>query len=267
MNMRELMRSYMPENRKDHPSSQFNIVGDIAILSIPTEICEYKKDIAEAIISEHKYIKTVLNKASKVKGDKRIASFEILAGNDTVTIHREFGFLYKLDVTEVFFNGRLGYERNRVALKTKPGERVFIPFCGIGPFVVPLLARGTNVVGLEKNRNACLWLAENLKLNNVTENATIINGDAFSAVKMMKQLFDRIVIPTPYGMDKILDSIGTLVKKGGMIHFYTFKKRYQIETLIERYENMGYIVESHRRCGNVAPGVSRWVFDLIKSKT
>jgi len=34
--------------------------------------------------------------------------------------------------------------------------------------------------------------------------------------------------------------------------------------LIEKYRKMGLKVEFYRRTGNVAPGVSRWVFDLIK---
>jgi tRNA (guanine37-N1)-methyltransferase len=53
-----------------------------------------------------------------------------------------------------------------------------------------------------------------------------------------------------------------MVKKGGMVHFYTFKKRHQIEGLIEKYESLGLDVELFRKCGNVAPGVSRWAFDL-----
>jgi tRNA (guanine37-N1)-methyltransferase len=76
--------------------------------------------------------------------------------------------------------------------------------------------------------------------------------------------FDRIIVPTPYGLDHILETISPLAKRGGMIHFYTFKKRYQIEGLTEKYENMNFYVEFYRKCGNVAPGVSRWVFDLVK---
>jgi tRNA (guanine37-N1)-methyltransferase len=76
--------------------------------------------------------------------------------------------------------------------------------------------------------------------------------------------FDRAIVPTPYGMDHFLERISKLVKKGGYIHFYTFKAESQIPKLIEDYEIMGLEVELYRRTGNVAPGISRWVFDLIK---
>ena len=76
--------------------------------------------------------------------------------------------------------------------------------------------------------------------------------------------FDRVIIPTPYGQDHILDMVSPLIKRGGMIYFYTFKKRLQIGGLIEKFRNMDLDVEYYRRCGNVAPGVSRWVFDLMR---
>jgi len=82
---------------------------------------------------------------------------------------------------------------------------------------------------------------------------------------MLKQNFDRAIVPTPYGMDSILEIVMRKVKKRGRIHFYTFKKHEQIEGLQNSYEEMGLEVELFRRCGNVAPGVSRWAFDMTKS--
>jgi tRNA (guanine37-N1)-methyltransferase len=98
-----------------------------------------------------------------------VAEYEHLAGEGTVTMHREFGFVYRLDVTRVFFNSHLGYERRRVASQVKSGEKVLVPFAGVGPFVVPLAARGAWVLALEKNREACSWLAENAKVNGLCE--------------------------------------------------------------------------------------------------
>lgn len=49
-----------------------------------------------------------------------------------------------------------------------------------------------------------------------------------------------------------------------MVHFYTFKKNQQIEGLLKKYEDMGFEIGLFRRRGNVAPGVSRWAFDLVK---
>lgn len=264
MNLKEQLKGSLSEEKLNLLSNHFHTIGDIAIISIPSELEGFKKDIAKAIISRQRNIRTVLNKISKLEGAKRVASFEVLAGDGTVTMHREFGFIYRLDVAKVFFNSHLSYERNRIASKVQPGEKVLVPFCGVGPFVIPLAAKGAVVLALESNKDACRWLAENIELNRVEDNVVVIRGDAFTASRMLKMQFDRIVIPTPYGMDHIFEVIVPSVKKGGAVHFYTFKKQYQIDGLVEGYKEMGLQTELFRRCGNVAPGVSRWAFDLVK---
>jgi len=264
MRLRDELCGIVPDEKRDLVPSHFSLVGDVAVLSIPPELEGIKKEIGEAIISNHGYIKTVLNKASKLEGEKRVASFEVLAGGGTVTNHREFGFVYRFDVARVFFNARLGRERRRVASKARAGERVIVPFSGVGPFAIPIAAVGARVLALEISPEACSWLAENARLNLVEGKVDTVNCDAFALCSVLKQKFDRAVVPTPYGKDEILDAISPILKPGGAIHFYTFKRRHQIEDIIREFEDWGLEVEFHRRCGNVAPGVSRWVFDLVK---
>jgi tRNA (guanine37-N1)-methyltransferase len=258
------MKEIIPAPLLPHLSNRFEIIGEVAVVSLPQELDDYKEDIARQIISKQRNIRTVLNKVSKLAGDKRIAEFEILWGDNTETVHREYGYIYKLDVKEVFFNGRLSFERRRIASMVSPSEQVLVPFCGVGPFAVPAAASGARVIAIEKNPNACRWLAENIRINGVNDNISVIKGDAVNITKMLNCTFDRVIVPTPYGMDYFLKDISRLVKKGSMVHFFTFKKQYQIEGLVKEYQNMGFEVSFYRRCGNVAPGVSRWVFDLVK---
>lgn len=264
MSLKDDLQGIIPEEKLALMPGHFNVIGEIAIISLPAGMDDYKESIARAITSRHKGIRTVLNKASRVHGRCRVAGFEMLAGESTITTHREFGFIYRMDVAQVFFNSRLSFERRRVALKSRAGEKVLVPFSGVGPFAVPIASAGARVVALEMSPEACRWLSENAMLNRVSDRICIINGDALDAARMLRSQFDRAVIPAPYGMDHALESISPLVRPGGMIHFYTFKKRHQIEGLIEKYEDMGFQVELCRRCGNVAPAVCRWVFDLLK---
>jgi tRNA (guanine37-N1)-methyltransferase len=99
----------------------------------------------------------------------------------------------------------------------------------------------------------------------VDERIAVINGDAFRMAELLKTDFDRVVVPTPYGMDQIIRAASQMTRVGGWLHIYTFKKRHQIEELQKSYEDLGLEVMQCRRCGNVAPGVSRWVFDMVKS--
>ena len=150
--------------------------------------------------------------------------------------------------------------------QVRSGERVLVPFCGVGPFVIPAAAQGAHVVAIEKNEGAFPWLLENISLNKVGRNITAFKGDAFDTSLLAHDDFDRAIIPTPYGMDEILDVIAPRVQSGGMIHFYTFKKRHQIPNLVEEFKRRDLFPIFYRSCGNVAPNVSRWVFDLKKGQ-
>jgi tRNA (guanine37-N1)-methyltransferase len=266
MRLKEKLQGLVPEECLSRLSDRFHVIGNIAILSLAPELEPYKKVIAGTVFGSGKHINTVLNKTSKLQGDRRVAGFELLAGSgNTITTHKEFGFLYCLDVATVFWSSHLGYERMRVAAAVEAGEDVLLPFSGVGPFAIPLAARGARVFALEKSREACLYLAENAKRNRVARMITIINADAFRIAEMLRKDFDRAVIPAPYGADNILETVLPLVKSRGCLHFYTFKKRHQIEPLKKSYGDLGLEVKLCRSCGNVAPGVSRWVFDLAKS--
>ncbi len=264
MKLRDLLAGTIPGDALSHLSNHFEVIGDIAILALHPGLEPYKKAVAAAILANRRNIYTVLNKTKMVSGGDRTATYEILAGNTTVALHREFGFEYRLDVTRSFFNTHLAYERIRVADQVEPGENVLVPFCGVGPFAIPAAARGARVIAVEKNHDAFLWLNENVSLNGVREVITAIEGDAFDPSILPRTRFDRIIIPTPYGMDAILDILSPLVAPGGMIHLYTFRSREEIPALLDEYERKRFSVTFSRSCGNVAPGISRWVFDLGK---
>ncbi|MDO8873942.1 MAG: RsmD family RNA methyltransferase [Methanoregula sp.] len=265
MGLKAQLRGIIPDQALCSISDHFDVIGDIAVISIPQELSDYKQHIAQEIISRRRNIYTVLNKVAKVSGEERTAKYEILAGDTTVTLHHEFGFAYRLDVSRVFFNTRLSCERMRVIDQTECGERVLVPFCGVGPFAIPAAAKGAQVVAVEQNPDAYFWLEENVSLNKVRKNIITIHGDAFDTGLLPHRQFDRVIIPAPYGMDGILDILSPLAVRGGMIHFYTFKTRNEIPALIEEYAQKGFDLTYYNSCGNVAPGVSRWVFDLVYS--
>ena len=308
--LRDAMRGIVEEPLLNLVPKRFDYVGDVAVISIPSELEAYREAIVSKILSMRGNTRAVLNKISKLEGERRVAHFELLSGESAETFHRENGYVYRMDVRKVFFNPRLYWERARIASKVLPGEYVLIPFAGVGPFVLPSAGKGAMVSAIEINPDACACLKENIRLNRLEGQVTVIQGDAecvlhhpgylnrhqgslkpdneigntvetegtiFSRIpacsepeeaagfQVPKDGFDRAIVPTPYGMEHFLGEVSGLIKKGGYIHFYTFKTENQIPELIEEYEKMGLEVELYRRTGNVAPGVSRWVFDLIKN--
>jgi tRNA (guanine37-N1)-methyltransferase len=269
VSLQDAMRGIIEEPLLHLVPKSFDYVGDVAVISISPELAAYKGAIASKLLSMRGNTRAVLNKRSKLEGEHRVADFELLLGESTETLHRENGYTYKLDVKKVFFNPRLYSERGRIASKITHGEYIIIPFAGVGPFVLPAAGKGAKVYAIEINPDACTCLRENIRINRLERKVTVIRGD-FEHLMQTKDLkfpengFDRAIVPTPYGMDDSLIRVSKLVRKGGYIHFYTFKAESQIPDLVNEYEKMELEVEFYRRRGNVAPGISRWVFDLIK---
>jgi tRNA (guanine37-N1)-methyltransferase len=100
MRLKQKLQDVLPKEQLGHVSNRIHVIGDVAILSLPAEVEGNKEDIAEAVISQSKDIRIVINKITKLEGDCRVASFEVLSGiGGTVTNHKEYGFTYRLDVT------------------------------------------------------------------------------------------------------------------------------------------------------------------------
>lgn len=266
MGLKDQLAGSIPADLLPYLSDHFEVIGNIAVLFIPRELGGYKTLIAEAVVSKRKNIATVLNKTGKVAGDSRTARYEVLLGETTVTVHREFGFSYRIDVGSSFFSARMASERKRVTDMVKPGERVYVPFAGVGPFAIPAAARGADVRAVEKNPGAFRWLAENVARNHVGKNCQIVPGDALDRDHMPRKEFDRLIIPAPYGMDRALDLLLPCLAGGGMVHFYTFRPQEQIAGLVAAYEEKGFTVRYSSPCGNVAPGINRWVFDITLAR-
>ncbi|HEY9207059.1 MAG TPA: class I SAM-dependent methyltransferase family protein [Candidatus Methanoperedens sp.] len=239
----------------------FEVIGDIAVINILDSLNDEKYIIANTLVSYRKDVRSVLRKISKLGGSKRIGEFELLIGNSTETVHRENGCVFQVDIAKTYFSGKLAYERARIADSVRDGEEVLVLFAGAGPFLIPIKKKSNiSITGLDNNPAACQYLRKNVLINNI--DAHIILGDADSMCTLFKRSFDRIVMPAPYGQDYFLNLARPILKRNGMIHFYTFKKDFELAHFIKLLEEKGWHINFYRKCGGVAPRVNRYVFDL-----
>lgn len=263
MYLRSLLRGKLPEEKLCLVPRGFEVIGDIAIINIPSFLEDEKYLIAETIVSHRKDINVVLRKTKKIHGNHRVGGFELLIGNRTSTYHKENNCIFYVDITKTYFSSRMGYEHNRIAQKAVDGEHVLVLFCGVGTFLIPIKKnKNVSIVGLDNNPLACKYLRKNLELNNV--HAEVILGDA-NFINMFKKSFDRIVMPTPYGKDHFLMLAQYVLKPEGMVHFYTFKKDAELLYFKRLLEKKGWDILFYRECGSIAPRVKRYVFELKKS--
>ncbi|HII61532.1 tRNA (guanine(37)-N1)/4-demethylwyosine(37)-methyltransferase Taw22 [Pyrococcus horikoshii] len=200
---------------------RLDIVGDIAIISIPDELMPRKGVIVEAIRKLYPKIKVIARRGFHT-GVYRVRRLEVIWGENRLqTIHKENGVLLKIDLSKVFFNPRMKGERYRLAQLIKDGERILIPFAGVLPYALVIARfRKVDIVAVELNDEAVKLAQENVLLNKdkLKGKISIIHGDVFDVLPKLPS-FDRVISPTPKGVDALAL---TLSKAKRFLHYYDF---------------------------------------------
>ncbi|WP_225334631.1 class I SAM-dependent methyltransferase [Halomicrobium urmianum] len=197
-------------------------IGDVIV--IDEDDSERARALADAIMASDLPARTVLNRASKVKGETRVRDWEVLATEDetnpTEVVHREYGCEFALDLAEMYFSPRLATERHRVVEQVAENERTFDMFAGVGPFVIPAAKRGAEAVGVDVNEAAVKYLRENARRNGVEERVTAINADVREVADDYEDWADRLVMNLPHSADEFLDAAVRLAGDDCTLHYY-----------------------------------------------
>ena len=214
------------QNRNNNCNS-YDIVGDIAIIRLPS-MHEESEKLAEAIMSVHRNVRTVLTQTGPVKGDLRLRELRHVFGEKrTVACHREFGCVFSVDVEKCYFSPRLSYERMRIARQVNEGEIVVNMFAGVGCFSI-LIAKHANVekvYSIDVNPVAVDYMWENVRINRVYGKVVPMLGDAKEVVEgRLVHVADRVIMPLPEKAFEYLPcALFSLKKTGGWIHYYGFE--------------------------------------------
>jgi len=222
-----------------HVCNSYDIVGDIAIVRLPEASKERGRKVAEALMSVHKNVKTVLAQIGPVCGDFRLRKLEYVAGErETVTVHRESGCLFSVDVERCYFSPRLSYERMRVARQVRKGEVVVNMFAGVGCFsiLITKYSGAEKVYSIDVNTTAFQYMQENIRLNMAYGRVIPILGDAKEVVeKRLCHLADRVLMPLPEKAFEYLPyALLALKRTGGWIHYYDFEHAKKDENAAEK---------------------------------
>lgn len=214
----------------------FEIIGNkekaVAIINSSRNL---KKDIkiAHEIVKKSKHVKTVLAKASERKGKLRKRKYKVILGNqDTEVIHKEYGFLLKLDPQKVYFSPRESTERQRIASQIKKNEKILVMFSGIAPFICAIKRKQPIIIiyGIELNKIAHQYALQNIALNRL-ENVKLIQGDVKNIIPKIRIKFDRILMPLPKTSAEFLVLAFKKIKKNGIINYYSWGKKEEFENI------------------------------------
>ena len=250
-------------------------IGDILLVKMPRCGEEEKREIGRALLELHPRIKTVCA-LYRIEGELRKPKIEVIAGNGTVTIHREHGVLYKIDVSKVMFSKGNGYERKRLIELVKPGETIVDMFAGIGYFSLGLgkFSKCLQIISIEKNKDAYELLKENIALNRIEKIEPVL-GDCreIAKLKEFKGIADRVIMGYLHDTEKFFPSALSFLKRRGMVHYHHLYGKRELWEGVERDVSAlsseyrcAIEILNRRRVKSYAPNVYHVVLDLLVEK-
>jgi tRNA (guanine37-N1)-methyltransferase len=219
--------------------NSFDVVGNIAIIRLPSNSPVNLQTIAMAIMNRHRNIKTVLLQASPVTGELRLRRLAYVAGErKTNTIHNEYGCSFSVDVEKCYFSPRLSYERMRIAKLIAPHETIVNMFAGVGCFsiIIAKYADPEKVFSIDINPEAVHYMQENIRLNRVYGKVTASLGDSKEVVNSrLQEVANRVLMPLPEkALEYLPCALSALKTSGGWIHYYGLEHSTKIENPVEK---------------------------------
>jgi tRNA (guanine37-N1)-methyltransferase len=267
----------LPPEDLDKVSKSYDIVGEIAIIKVPPPLESRIELIAEAVMEANKAVNTVLNQKEPITGKFRLRQLEhVLGERKTVTLYREYGCVFKVDLGKAYFSPRLSYERMRVGKLVGRGEVVLNMFAGVGCFsiIIAKHSPARRIYSIDLNPEAVRLMRANISLNRVRLWVEALDGDAKDVIEeRFLNRVDRVLMPLPAKAYEYLDIAVKALKDGrGVIHYYDFVHagrgekpiRKLVEKVSDKLNGLGveWAVAASRVVRTVGPNWYQVVLDI-----
>ncbi|MCI4373749.1 MAG: methyltransferase [Thermoplasmata archaeon] len=215
-----------PPSELAHLPRSFDVVGDIVLIRLPTELEAQGPQIGAALL---KFVPgaRLVGQDRGVLGPERRRQVVRLAGSGPwTTRHRENNLALDVDLEGAYFSPRLAREHARVAAEIRPGDRVYDLCCGVGPFALTIArdGRAVEVVGIDANPVAIQCLRATLARHRFRTRVEVVE-DQLDHFVVDRAPFERVVFNLPLEGIKYLASVGKLVSRAGRLFYYEVVER------------------------------------------
>ncbi|CAH2077791.1 unnamed protein product, partial [Thlaspi arvense] len=209
--MNEVLEALLPKGMI--VPSAFEMVGHIAHLNLRDEHLPYKRLIAKVVLDKNQpKIQTVVNKIDAIHNDFRTMQLEVLAGNHSlVTLVVENGLRFHVDLARVYWNSKLGTERQRLLLGFDHNDVVCDVFAGVGPIALAAARIVKRVYANDLNPHAVEFMEQNSVVNKLEKRIEVFNMDGRRFIKAMfssdkGQKVTQVVMNLPKDAAECLDA-------------------------------------------------------------
>ncbi len=266
----ERLQRAIPQTLTEHEQRwlprTWQLLGDLVLVNIPPQVEHLKHDIGLGLLELYPRCKSVLWDKG-VHGTLRHPDVEVIAGTETVTVHKENSCLFALDARHVMFSAGNFAERVRMSTVGKD-EEVLDMFSGIGQLSIPIAvhAHPRSVTAIELNPIAYSFLTQNIELNNLTHVMQAVRADS-TRIDIDKR-FDRIIMGH-FEAYKHLHKGIKLLRPGGIVHFHAIMPVEQMHdqphalvTNAIRHTTQRAEVLNVHEIKSYAPGIAHVVTDV-----
>ncbi len=264
-NLKDALKQKLPESEmkkleKLIPSA-YKVIGNVILVKMPEELRDYARLIGETLLEINPHCKSVWWDRGK-RGMLRKPDVELIAGSGGETVHREWGCLYRFDVSKVMFSP--GNQAERMRMGTIVGNEVVVDmFAGIGYFTIPM-AKKAKVYAIEINPDSYHYLIENIKLNEVEDRVIPVLGDSMFVTP--EKVANRVVMGH-INCHEFLPVAIRALKGKGWIHYHESVPEAVLERPVRRVisaaraEGKNARIECVKKVKNYSPGVIHVVVD------
>ena len=255
----------IPEHLKEKLPGSYRVVGTKVLVKLKPELSDYEREIGEALLDLVPGADSVFLQVA-IEGETRKPKVRWLAGSkESLTLHREAGCRFLLDVRKFMWSSGNRGERERMKALVKPGELVVDMFAGIGYWSVPAAVKGAEVVAAEINPEAAEFLSANAVLNRTK--VKILEGDC-RELPVLVERADRIIMGYLFGTERFLPAALEMAGSGTEIHMHRLVGGEDAEAAVRSVlteSGFDFSLKT-RKVKSYAPKVNHVVFDIkIKS--
>lgn len=247
-----------------------DMLGDVVIIRANVLDNIDSDELVRNVLSVYPKVRAIFIKRGTV-GEYRIPMLELLWGDPVKEIMiKEYGFIFKVRLGDVYFNPRLSEEHHRVASMVRNGEVVADLFAGIGGFSIHVAEKPSLVIANDINPAAYDLLVENIRLNRKRLKGAIIplNLDTRNIDQALCEglRVDRIIANLPTHSLSFREVYESILKPGGILHLYLLSNNLDsaLRDVTRIFENWG--IMGVKRVLDHAPYSYVIRVDLVKPK-